>query len=129
MAKQDYFCPRQMSFREGQEVQANRAKTNTVVFFLFKMRQTEARGSNINDSTRVPGNACKTRNPLLALYASCRPLVACDKCGRGGRYGLRRLIKRRRRDTKLITLARRTHRRLCEETRKQYERSMRCALP
>ena len=34
------------------------------------------------------------------------------------RYGLYRLIKRRRRDAKLINLARRTHRRLCKETRR-----------
>jgi hypothetical protein len=47
--------------------------------------------------------------------------VACEKCGRDGRYQVQRLIKDRGRDCKIVDLAGSNHCRLPEEGNGQLE--------
>ena len=65
---------------------------------------------------KAPDSLPPQRTTLSAPMRSRRPNGVFVLLS--SRYGLHRLIKRRRRDAKLINLARRTHRRLCKETRR-----------
>ena len=72
--------------------------------------------ADVDNSREGAGLSPPQRTTLSAPMRSRRPNGVFVLLS--SRYGLHRLIKRRRRDAKLINLARRTHRRLCKETRR-----------